>query len=97
MAHPANLLVYALGFATGNYVGSIIEEKLAFRHVVVQIIPHDDRGGDLAACLRGSGFGVTVLTGEGKESLHDIILVSARRKELPELLNRIDVLVPMRS
>lgn len=27
--NPANLVVYALGFATGNFMGSYIEEKLA--------------------------------------------------------------------
>lgn len=94
LTHPASLVVYALGFATGNYVGSIIEEKLAFGYVTVQVIPHADGDHGLVAALRNSGFGVTVLTGEGKESLHAVLLVSARRKELPELLKKIDSNAP---
>ena len=39
--NPLNLLFYAAGFATGNYVGSMIEERMALGFVTVEIIPSD--------------------------------------------------------
>ena len=36
--HPLNVVIYGLGFATGNYVGGFIEEKVAVGFVNVQVI-----------------------------------------------------------
>ncbi|NLZ53553.1 MAG: DUF2179 domain-containing protein [Thermoanaerobacteraceae bacterium] len=85
--NPANLVVYALGFATGNFMGSYIEEKLAIGLTTVQIISHRHDIGDR---IRNMGFGVTSLEGKGREGFKEVLIVSLPRKELDKLLNFID-------
>jgi uncharacterized protein YebE (UPF0316 family) len=45
--NPLNVLGYAAGFATGNVVGMLIEERLAIGHVQLSIIS-SGRGSALA-------------------------------------------------
>ncbi|WP_422444729.1 DUF2179 domain-containing protein [Thermoanaerobacterium sp. DL9XJH110] len=85
---PANLLAYALGFATGNYVGSYLEEKLAIGLTTVQIITKNSK---LSEVLRQRGFGVTVLEGMGKEGTRQVLVISLSRKQLPDLLELVEV------
>jgi uncharacterized protein YebE (UPF0316 family) len=50
MAHADNLvcyIAYAAGFATGNYVGIRLEEKLAIGMLSVRIFVPDDKAGIL--------------------------------------------------
>ncbi|MEW6524886.1 MAG: DUF2179 domain-containing protein [Bacillota bacterium] len=82
--NPVKVLAYALGFATGNILGSIIEERLALGYMTTQIIcrRHDV---NLDEILRGQGFGVTVLQGQGREGPRKILLVTVERKALAKL------------
>ncbi|MFY9370479.1 MAG: DUF2179 domain-containing protein [bacterium] len=86
-----NLLVYSLGFAAGNYVGSYVEEKMALGHATVQVIPKE-KDEDMAAELRKLGYGVTVVTGSGREGPRRILIITIKRKSLPELMRVIDEL-----
>ncbi|QQY80202.1 uncharacterized protein YebE (UPF0316 family) [Keratinibaculum paraultunense] len=83
---PRNLLAYALGFACGNYIGITIENRIALGNLVVQIVLSSD-GNDfeLAEKLRNSGFGVTILHGEGKEGSKKVLQVAINRKDLDKL------------
>jgi len=85
--NPVNLICYALGFATGNFMGSFIEEKLAIGLTTVQIISDKH---DLGDKIRDMGFGVTSLEGKGREGVKEILIVSLPRKELDRLLEFID-------
>ncbi|MDN5311300.1 MAG: hypothetical protein PWQ68_273 [Thermoanaerobacteraceae bacterium] len=85
--NPTNLMAYALGFATGNYVGSFIEEKLAIGLITVQIIT---RNPAVVENIRQKGFGVTVLEGMGKEGSRQVLMVSLSRKALPFLLDLVE-------
>jgi uncharacterized protein YebE (UPF0316 family) len=84
-----NLLMYALGFATGTYVGSYVEERMALGHVTVQVIPKD-KNITLAAELREQGYGVTVVNGWGKEGTRQLLTILVKRKNLPQLMRTID-------
>lgn len=67
LSSPLNFIAYAGGYAIGNFMGSLLEEKLLSGHVLVEIIANDvERGSDIAQRLRDGGFGTTVLTGEGR-------------------------------
>ncbi len=78
---PVSLIFYALGFATGNIVGSFIEEKVALGQVTVQIITLKDPM-ELAENLRAAGFGVTVTEGQGRDGSHPILNLGFPRKQL---------------
>jgi len=80
-----NLIVYALGFACGNYIGIFIEEKVALGTLAVQIIHKEESSEKLVNELRDQGFGVTILTGQGREGSRDVINVVIKRKDLPKL------------
>jgi uncharacterized protein YebE (UPF0316 family) len=84
-----NVLAYAGGFATGNLVGGLVEERLAFGHVATQIIS-GGHGGELRDAIREDGFGLTVLRGEGRGGPRNVLLVISRRRELGRLTQLID-------
>ncbi len=75
-------IVYASGFATGNYVGSLIEERMALGFVTVEIIPSEPDS-NLAELLRQQGFGVTTFPAFGKEGPRQVLHVLLKRRSLP--------------
>lgn len=79
---PLRLVIYASGFATGNYVGSRIEERLALGFATAQVISLE-KSDELAEKARERGFGVTVLEGCGREGTHQILHILMKRKDLP--------------
>lgn len=83
---PVRIGVYAMGFAAGNYVGSMVEERMAVGFATVQVISLTCTD-TLVEELRKEGFGVTVIEGCGKEGLHEILSVLVRRKDLSRLMN----------
>ncbi len=85
--NPANLLAYALGYATGNFVGSFIEDKLALGLTTVQIISERH---DIGQKIRDMGFGVTSIEGKGREGIKEILIVSLPRRQLKNLMDFID-------
>ncbi len=85
---PLNLLFYASGFATGNYVGSLIEERMALGFVTVEIIPSEPDS-NLAELLRQQGFGVTTFPAFGKEGPHQVLHVLLKRRSLPHIVQMV--------
>src|SRR4030042_89919 len=49
--NPLNMIGYAAGFATGNVIGMLIEERLAIGHVKLSIVS-SARGAALSQSLR---------------------------------------------
>lgn len=82
---PILVLFYALGFATGNVVGIIVERKLAFGSIILKVITRND-GYDLADHLRKMGQPVTVFVGEGMTGPILELYIVCRRKDLRWLL-----------
>lgn len=79
-----NIIGYATGFATGNIVGMIIEEKLAIGHVLVTVIS-SNRGALLAEKIRASGYAVTEIAGRGKNGTVFELHASILRKDVDRL------------
>lgn len=80
-----NYIAYAAGFATGNYVGIIIEEKLAMGILVVRIITSKETP-NMISNLQDEGYGVTVLEAEGSKEKVNIIFTIIKRNNLPEVV-----------
>jgi uncharacterized protein YebE (UPF0316 family) len=72
---------YAGGFATGNYVGMLLDEKLAIGHEIIRVISKVNSMG-MTGVLRGAGFGVTTVKAMGMEGEVEIIFVVVNRKNL---------------
>jgi uncharacterized protein YebE (UPF0316 family) len=76
---------FAGGFALGNYLGILLEEKLAMGSVVVRIITRKESG-ELVENLRAAGYGVTCVEGQGSRGPVQIVLTVVPRKELDRVL-----------
>lgn len=72
---------YAGGFATGNLVGLILEEKLAMGVVKIQIITRREAT-QLIAALKEAGYGITHHDAHGANSVVSIIHTIVKRTDL---------------
>jgi len=88
LTNPINYLAYAAGFAAGNYIGMIIEERLAMGLALVRIITQRDAT-NLIDYLRAAGYGVTVIDAQGKLGPSKVIFSVIRRKNLRDVENAI--------
>ncbi|MFC1574972.1 DUF2179 domain-containing protein [Gemmatimonadota bacterium] len=78
---PWHVLAYAGGFAAGNYVGLLLEGRLALGFASVQVFAAH-HGAQLAEALRAFGHGVTQLQGQGRDGSVEVILSVVKRKDL---------------
>lgn len=79
-----NVIGYAAGFATGNVLGMMIEERLAVGHIQLTIMSAT-RGAAISDALRIAGFGATEMAGRGKNGTVSVILTSVFRKDVDRL------------
>lgn len=91
---PMKGIAYAFGFAAGVYFGSLLEQKMAFGKIIIQVITSPESGSSLAAALREMGCGVTVSDGEGKDGPRRILMVVTNRRGSPDIVQRILSLDP---
>ncbi|MHB8191863.1 MAG: DUF2179 domain-containing protein [Bellilinea sp.] len=72
---------YAAGFATGNVVGMLIEERLAIGHIHLTIVS-PARGVAIAEMLREHGYAVTELSARGLNGMVSLLHVDVMRRQL---------------
>jgi len=82
--NPVYLIMYGLGFAAGNIVGGILEEKLAVGFLTLHIISKD-KSKQLTEVLRGNGYGVTVIDSHGWQGERDILNLQIKRKDMRDV------------
>lgn len=96
MQHLDNVLcyiAYGAGFATGNYIGMVIEEKLSIGNVLIRIIPRKDTL-DLIKFLRENNYGVTSVEAEGAKGRVDIVFTIIKRKDIDHVVSIINEFNP---
>jgi uncharacterized protein YebE (UPF0316 family) len=90
--NPLNVIGYAAGFATGNVVGMVIEEKLAIGHTSISIVS-SRRGTAIAEKLRQNGYAVTEIAARGKDGTVTLLNCNVLRKNVTsvhQLVNEAD-------
>ena len=80
---------YGMGFATGNYIGMKIEEKLALGIAKIQIITMK-AATNLIEALRSAGYGVTYQDAYGSNQNVSVIYTIIKRSEISNVENLID-------
>lgn len=80
-----NYLAYALGFAAGNYVGLIIEDRLAMGLLSLWVVTREDAA-DMLDRLRQAGFGLTRVAARGLQGDVRIAILVIRRKNLDRVI-----------
>ena len=86
-SNPWLLLAYAAGFATGNYVGIYLDEKISIGNSMIRIIVIKNSK-KLVNELKKNGYQLTVIDGHSADQNIDVkmILVVVKRKELKNVL-----------
>lgn len=95
-SHASNLLAYvayAAGYATGNFVGIMVENKIAFGYQLMRVYTKKN-GRELTLLLNQNGFGSTLIKGEGAVSEVDIIETVISRKSLKKVTKILDLFDP---
>ena len=88
LTNVINYFAYAFGFALGNYIGVIIEQKLALGMEVVQIITQRDAS-ELINFLKENNFGVTIVEAKGSTGDVHLIFTVIKRASLKTVINGI--------
>ncbi|MCI0463627.1 MAG: DUF2179 domain-containing protein [Gemmataceae bacterium] len=86
-------LAFAAGFTLGNFLGVLIEKRLAIGTLVVHIITHRDASA-LIRRLRLAEYGVTSIDGQGGTGPVKIVLTVIKRKELAKVVAIIEAFDP---
>jgi uncharacterized protein YebE (UPF0316 family) len=86
-SNPLLLLAYAAGFATGNYVGIYLDEKISIGNSMIRIIVIKNSK-KLVNELKKNGYQLTVIDGHSADQNTEVkmILVVVKRKELKNVL-----------
>jgi uncharacterized protein YebE (UPF0316 family) len=91
---PIKGIVYSFGYASGVYVGSKIENMLAFGKVLIQAITTDEMGLVIAESLRSQGHGVTSVQGKGKDLQRTVLMIYANRRGNEAIIKKIEAIDP---
>jgi uncharacterized protein YebE (UPF0316 family) len=82
-------IAYAGGFATGTWVGIVLEEHLAYGKVVLRVIT-STKADALVRSLGKKGFGITSLDAEGRRGQVKIIYTVINRSDISRVVNEIE-------
>jgi len=91
--NPIALFSYAAGFATGVFVGIVIEEKIAIGFRLIRVI-NTDREIDLSLALRGLRWRVTQVEGHGMKGPVEICFTAIRRRDVALIRRQIHEIAP---
>jgi len=74
-------IAYAAGFATGNYLGMVLDAKLAIGNEIIRVITKADAT-DLVQALREAGYGVTFSKATGMKGDVGILFMILNRNRI---------------
>ena len=83
-----NYIAYGLGFALGNYLGMVLEEKLSVGHVLLRVITRHSAM-SLIDHFREEGHRMTYVDAEGLKGPVQVMFTITPRRKLPELLGAV--------
>jgi uncharacterized protein YebE (UPF0316 family) len=92
MKHLDNVIcyiAYGVGFAMGNYIGMILEEKISIGSVIIRVFPRSDSG-NLVNTLRAQNYGITVVDAEGSHGKVKIIFSVVKRENITGFISIIN-------
>ena len=83
------LLFYCVGYATGLFLGSTIEGKIALGTSNLQLIANDESTKLIITYLRQNKRGYTIFSGRGSTDRMNMILIVLPRREMKRVLKEI--------
>jgi uncharacterized protein YebE (UPF0316 family) len=88
LSNPICYISYAGGFATGNYVGIWIAEKLSLGVVLIRVITSKDAS-ELLEYLKSAEYGVTSVDALGSAGKVQVVFTVVKRREVASVVNLI--------
>lgn len=88
LSNVVNYVAYGLGFAIGNFIGIVIENKISLGHVLIRIITRRDAA-DLIEWLENSRRKFTIVDARSDWGLVNIIYMPMKRKEVKEVISNV--------
>jgi uncharacterized protein YebE (UPF0316 family) len=79
-------IAFAFGFAAGNYVGVVLEERIALGNLLIRIITQKEAN-ELVSFLRKAGYGVTSVDASGESGPVKLIFTITKRKNLAKIIS----------
>jgi uncharacterized protein YebE (UPF0316 family) len=86
LTNPGCSLAFAGGFSLGNFLGILIEKKLALGNVFVQVTT-ENNASDLIESLRSANYGVTSLDARGASGPVQVVFTVIERRELQNVVS----------
>ena len=83
------LLFYCVGYATGLFLGSTIENKIALGTSNLELIASDGSTEKITEYLKSENRGYTVFEGHGSKDKMNMIFIVLPRRETPAVLKEI--------
>jgi len=83
------LLFYCIGYATGLFLGSTIESKIALGTSNLQLIANNENTEKITEYLKAQNKGYTVFDGHGSVDKMNMIFIVIPRKEATKMLKEI--------
>ncbi len=90
---PICFIAYAAGFAAGNYVGILIENRISIGKVLIRIITRREAD-ELVSFLSSSGYGLTVVDAQGMTGPVKVIFAIVERVEIKSIVKSINKFNP---
>ena len=79
----SELIFYCGGFATGNYFGAWLEERLLNSFILMEVILDDDDASQtMIGQVRGMGLGATVIKGMGRDGPKLVVEIFCHRHDV---------------
>jgi uncharacterized protein YebE (UPF0316 family) len=89
LTNIVNFFAFAFGFATGTYVGLVIEEKLSIGMVILRIITTGDSNDAIVMFMQSEKLGVTCMDAHGSRGDVKMILSLVNRTDVPRITSHL--------
>lgn len=87
-------VAFAGGFAVGNFVGVLIEERIAMGSLLIRVITRRDAT-ELVGVLRSQGYGVTAVDADGETGPVKVVFTIVKRRRLESIIATIKQYNPL--
>ncbi|HXX56091.1 MAG TPA: DUF5698 domain-containing protein [Methanoregula sp.] len=94
LSNVLNFFAFAFGFATGTFVGLIIEEKVSIGMVIMRIITNEENVDEISSFMQAENLGVTCLDAKGARGSVKMILSLVNRTDVPRITAHIRATSP---
>jgi len=88
ISNPMSYIAYAGGFATGTYVGMVIEERLAIGRVLVRVITPEPLP-ELVEYMKEKGYRFTSVGAEGRYGKVILMFTVIKREVLKSFIEKL--------